>query len=148
MNKNEPMASLGRLMPHVAAALLTLAACGPSPDEAAEVEVEYEAITTDDVDLGFEIVQQHYLVVWNVAWSLDPEVDRTLMLEPESEWLVTYETTAPDVPGFTGETYSFTIEADNNGTATVTGEGLDVTDHPINAHPDKLVPVVTGVTQQ
>lgn len=140
-----------------AVGVMLLAGCGDTAsdgDEAAEEvesdepEVDYTDLRSSDLHLDLIITEQHYFAVWHAAWIVQPEINSDVDLEPGSEWLVTYETTAPSAPLFTGSRYSFTVEVDDDGAVNFSGDGLDVEQHPIGAHPEGIVLEVGDVIRR
>ena len=129
----------------VAAGFL-LAACGSN--DTTEPAPEYDDLTAADVTIELQITEQQFLVVWNVAWTAEPTIAEDVVLEPGTGWVVTYETTAPEMPTFTGELYSFTIEVGPDGEVWVDDIALSVDEHPINTHPDNLVVEIIDVIEQ
>jgi hypothetical protein len=134
-----------RMMLSLCAAALVLSGC--AEDTSTDTASEYDTLQPDDVELDFHITGQHYLVVWNAGWAITPDINNEVNLEPGSEWTVTYETTAPDVTTFTGETYSFTVLVNDAGEISTFGNGLKVGTHAVNAHPDRLIIEITDVTE-
>jgi hypothetical protein len=129
----------------VTASALVLSGCAENTNT--ETTPEYDTLQPADVEVDFQITSQHYMVVWNAGWAITPDISDEVDLEPGSEWTVTYETTAPDVTMFTGETYHFTVLVDDTGEISTSGDGLDVDTHAVNAHPDRLIIEITDVTE-
>jgi hypothetical protein len=146
-----------RIARWAAVGVILLTGCGETATDGSEAaeevepdepEVDYADLRSGDLHLDLIITEQHYFAVWHAAWIVQPEIKSDVALEPESEWLVTYETTAPSAPRFTGSRHSFTVEVDDGGAVNFSGDGLEVEQHPIGAHPERIVLEVGDVIRR
>lgn len=123
---------------------VTLGGSG-SPAQASQ---SYDTLRASDISLNEHWTEKHYFVVWNAAWTISPTIAGGTELEPGTDWLVTYETTAPTAVFFTGETYSFTVHVTDDGEVTYSGNGLNVGVHAITTHPDRIEFTITQVSEK